>query len=317
MIMTEAHRLHTKGRASLLLGVGVTVGIFLAAAGALMPTAGDFSGDIIARVNGKAITRHDVALARQRLDRGATATPEERRAALRFLIDQELLIQRGIAIGLLESDRTVRKALVMAMIDAIVADVVAKEPTEEELRAFYDSHVAVFTLPARVYVQHIYCAGNGDLASARTQAEQAAAALARGLSFQEAHERYGDVESAPLPNAPVPPQVLRRSLGPTLTDAALLLGVGEISSPLQSSTGYHILRLVERQPEQAQPYSVVRQEVRAEYFHRKRDAALQAYLDRSRREAIIVMSPHAPRLEEAAPEEYAEDRHGSDIEQAK
>jgi parvulin-like peptidyl-prolyl isomerase len=304
MILIKANRLRMKGRASLLLGVGVTVGILLAAAGALTPTVSDFSGDTVARVNGKAITRHEVALVLQRLDRDATMTPKERRTALQFLIDQELLIQRGVAIGLLESDRTVRKALVMAMIDAIVADVVAKEPTEEELRAFYGSHTAVFTLPARVHVQHIYCSGNGDLASARLQAEQASAALARGLDFQEARALYGDVESAPLPNAPAPLAVLRRSLGPTLIDAALLLKVGEISPPLSSPIGYHILRLVDRQPEQVQPYAVVKQEVRAEYFHRQRDAALQAHLDRSRRKALIVLSPHAPRLDEATQEEY-------------
>jgi parvulin-like peptidyl-prolyl isomerase len=112
------------------------------------------------------------------------------------------------------------------------------------------------------------------------------------------------VENAPLPNAPVLLSVLRRSLGPTLIDAALLLKVGEISAPLSSPIGYHILRLVDRQPEQIQPYVVVKQEVRAEYFHRQRDAALQAYLDRSRRKALIVVSPHAPRLDEATQEEY-------------
>ncbi|HJY81583.1 MAG TPA: peptidyl-prolyl cis-trans isomerase [Candidatus Binatia bacterium] len=304
--MTKANPLRTRWRASMLLGVGVTVGILLAAAGALMPTASDFSGNIVARVNGKAITSHEVELVLQRLDRNGAAPAEERREALQRLIDQELLVQRGVAIGLLESDRTVRKALVMAMIDAIVAEVVAEEPTEEELRAFYDSHTAVFTLPARVYVQQIYCGGNGDLAKARTQAEEISAALVHGLSFQEARERYGDAESVPLPNAPVPPQVLRRALGPTLTDAALILKVGEISPPLQSSAGYHILRLVDRQPEQVQPYSVVKQEVRAEYFHRQRDAALQEYLDRSRREALIMLSPHAPQPDDAAQEESNE-----------
>src|SRR5262249_43593601 len=136
---TEANRLQTKGRASMMLGVGVTVGLLLAAVGALMPTTSNFSGNIVAWVNGKAITSHDVELVLQRLNHDRAALPEERREALQRLIDQELLVQRGVEIGLLESDRTVRKALVMAMIDAIVADVLAKEPTEEELRAFYDS----------------------------------------------------------------------------------------------------------------------------------------------------------------------------------
>ncbi len=303
---TKVSWAQTKERVSMFLGAGVTVGILLAVAGALAPTGGDFSRNIVARVNGKAITVHDVELVLQRLNHSGSATPEERREALQRLIDQELLVQRGVEIGLLESDRTVRKALVMAMIDAIVADVVAQEPTEEELRAFYNSHAAVFTLPARVHVQQIYCSGSGDLARARTQAEQASAALARGDSFQEVRAQYSDVESIPLPTTLAPPQVLRRSLGPTLADAILLLQEGESSSPLQSSAGYHILHLIDRQPEQVQPYETVKQEVRAEYFHRKRDAALQAYLDRSRREAVMVLSPHAPRPDEGRQEESSE-----------
>jgi hypothetical protein len=213
---------------------------------------------------------------------------------LQQLIDQELLIQRGVEIGLLDSDLTVRKAIAGAMIDATVADVLAKEPSEEELHAFYESHKAVFTVPSRVHVQQIYCSGNGDLTKALAQSEQASAAITRGMSFPEARERYGDEAPVPIPNAPLPPNVLRRHLGPTLTSAALALKVGAISPPLQSPSGYHILRLVERQPEQVQPYQTVREEVKAEYFRRGRDEALQHYLDDLRQKASIVRSPQAP-----------------------
>lgn len=272
------------------------IGILFAAAGALVPSAGDFSGNVLAWVNRKAITSQDLelALARRTNDSHVSLTPVVRREVLNFLIDQELLVQRGVEIGLLESDRTVRKALAMAMIDAIVAQVLAQEPTAEELYTFYESHKAVFTVPARAHVQQIYCSGDGDLTRARAQAEQASAAIARGVSFAEAREQYGEEESVPLPDAPVPPQVLQRQLGPTLTSAALTLQAGDVSPPLPSPLGYHILRLVALQPQQVQPYQTVRQEVKAEYFRRKRDDALQQYLDGLRQKATIVLSPKAP-----------------------
>ncbi len=288
-------RSRTKRRARLALGVGAAVGILLAVAGALVPTASDFSGSVIARVNGKVITAQDLDFALDRLagDSHHAATHAERLAALQRLIDQELLIQRGVEIGLLDSDLTIRKAIAGAMIDAIVADVLAKEPREEELYAFYESHKAIFTAPSRVHVQQIYCSGDGDLAKALSQAEQASAALTRGLSFQEVRERYGDEDSVSIPDAPLPVNVLRRHLGPTLASAALALNVGDISPPLQSPSGYHILRLVELQPEQVQPYQTVREEVKAEYFRRRRDEALQHYLDDLRQKATIVRSPRA------------------------
>jgi hypothetical protein len=66
---------------------------------------------------------------------------------------------------------------------------------------------------------------------------------------------------------------------------------------LQSPAGYHILRLVEQQPEQVRPYEAIKQEVRAEYFRRRRDEVLQRDLTTLRREATIVLSPEAPRLD--------------------
>ena len=294
--MTTACRSRTKRYTQIILSIGAAVGILLAAAGALVPTASDFSGSVVARVNGKAITSQDLdfALARLAGDSHNTATHAERLAVLQWLIDQELLIQHGVEIGLLDSDLTVRKAIAGAMIDAVVADVLAQEPNEEELRAFYESHEAVFTVPSRVHVQQIYCSGDGDLTKALAQAAQASTAIAQGMSFPEARERYGDEDPVPIPDAPLPPNVLRRYLGPTLASAALAMKVGDISPPLQSPSGYHILCLVELQPGQVQPYQTVREEVKAEYFRRGRDEALQQYLDDLRQKAAIVRSPQAP-----------------------
>src|SRR5262245_19359900 len=183
-VMMETTRWQKKGHTPFIRSIGAAVGILLAMAGALVPTTADFSGDVLARVNSKAITAHEVDFALRRLasDRRVAATREARREALRQLIDQELLIQRGVAIGLLDSDRRVRKMIATAMIDAIVAEVLAKEPTDEALRAFYEAHTASFTVPTRVHVQQIYCRGSGDLTRARAQAEQASAAIAGGMN---------------------------------------------------------------------------------------------------------------------------------------
>lgn len=276
----------------LVLGIGAAGGIFLAMAGAFIPTFQEVSGDILARVNGKAISVQDLTFA---LERSASENPDgSYRETLNFLIAQELLIQRGVEIGLLEADLTVRKAIAWAVIDAIVADVLKREPSEEELRAFYTSHRAVFALPARLHVQHVFFADKGDSHRARIRAEQTATAIARGMSFREARERYGDQDSVLVPDTPLPLHVLRRDLGPTLADATLAMQAGDVSPLVQSPLGYHILHLVESQPESGQPYDAVRQEVKAEYFRRQRDEALQQQLDRLRQSATIVLSPQAP-----------------------
>ena len=297
MTKMDTPRLRTQRYTPFILGVGAAIGILLSVAGALVPTTSDFSGHVIARVNEKGISSQDLAFALGRLSHGRPTTHEQRLQVLQHLIDQELLIQRGVEIGLLDSDRTVRKAISMSVIDATVAAAVATEPSEEELRAFHASHQAVFTLPARAHVQQLYCAAKGDLTKAKARAEQAVAALSRGVSFTEVRDRYGDSDPNPPPDAPVPAYVLQRSLGPTLTHIALTLKAGAFSSPWQLPAGYHILRLVAYQPEQVQPYETAQQTVKAEYFRRKRDDALQNYLDHLRQQATVVLSPQARQIE--------------------
>jgi parvulin-like peptidyl-prolyl isomerase len=282
---------------NILLGVGVAVGLVLAAFGALAPVIEAPETGVVARVNGKSVRAEDLAFALERSGKAESATREQRLEILNQLIDQELLIQRGVAIGLLEVDHTVRKTIAMAMIDAVVAEVLAKEPAEEELRAFYQSHLAVFTTPPRAYVQQLFCSGDHDWGSAYSRAEHAREALARGASFQEVRAQYGDEDNALIPEGLTPLPVLRRLLGPTLSDAMLTMEAGEISTVLSMATGYSVLRLVDRQAEQASPYETARQEVRAEYLRRKRDEALQHYLDHLRQEATIILSPKAPRLD--------------------
>ena len=255
------------------LGLGAALGLLVAATGSFVVPATDFSVHGVARVNGKEITRRELDLAVARTLGGRPTTHAQRRSALEFLIDQELLIQRGVSIGVLDSDRTVRKALAMALIDRTVAEVLKHEPSEEALQTFYASHRVVFSLPGRLRVQQLTFSATGDSASAHTQAERAVTALRNGMGFAEARQRFGQQLGAPLPDALLPPHVLHRHLGPSLTHAALALKAGEVSAPVASPLGYHVLRMAERQDERVRPYQEVRSQVRAEYLRRERDRA--------------------------------------------
>lgn len=287
-----------------ILSVGAVIGFSLAAFGAFAPPLEGLSNGVIARVNGKVITAEELTFALERSGETQSVTREQRAQVVGQLIDQELLVQRGVEIGLLEADHTVRKTIAMAMIDAIVAEVLAKEPTAKELQDFYQSHRAVFTTPPRAYVQRILCQRDRDHMNASARAERAREALVRGVSFPEVRVRYGDEDPAVLPEGLTPLPVLRRLLGPTLSEALVTMRVGEISPVLLTAAGYSVLHLVEWQAAQTPPYEAVQQEVRAEYLHRKRDEVLQQRLNHLWRAATIVLSPKAPRLDMFTKSEY-------------
>jgi parvulin-like peptidyl-prolyl isomerase len=283
--------------------VGAAVGIILAVAGALSfsgPLPGSSPSDVVARVNGKVITKATFSLALDRISRrrASDVTEEERARVLDRLIDEELLVQRGVEMGLVDSDRMVRRAIIMAVIDSIVADAIDPKPNESELRAFYESERALFVTPGRVHVQQIYLAPRGNRGKALHQAREAAAAIAKGMSFEAARVKYGYGDDVPVPDTPVPVHVLRRHLGPSLTRIVLDMTPGEISEPVESPAGYHLLHLVSFQPETVRSFESVRREVEAEYTRRRREEALGKALHRLRENASIVLSPTAPSVPE-------------------
>ena len=140
-------------RALLLLAAGSVVGILLGVAVTLYErdaTTGALPDGVIALVNGRPIREEDYAraVALVERDKRTEVTGEDRARVLDRLIEEELLIQRGIASGLVDSNRSVRKAITQAMLASIVAESVSVQPAEDELRAFYAENPSLFARSA-------------------------------------------------------------------------------------------------------------------------------------------------------------------------
>ena len=142
-------------RALLLLAAGSVVGILLGVAVAWYErdaTTGALPDGAIALVNGRPIREEDYAraVALVERDKRTEVTDEDRARVLDRLIEEELLIQRGIAIGLVDSNRAVRKAITQAMLASSVAESVSVRPSEDELRTFYVENPSLFARSAEV-----------------------------------------------------------------------------------------------------------------------------------------------------------------------
>jgi parvulin-like peptidyl-prolyl isomerase len=269
-----------------LLTVGAIAGLGLAAVRLVWhPTAGlPVASDAVATVNGVPIPRVDFVQA-------VTAVATDRRRGLRGgdprqvldrLIDEELLLQRALTLGLVRREPRVRGQLVSTMIDAALAEAGGQEPSEEELRVFYDQHRAYFAQPGQVRVTHRAISGTD--AAARERAVALATVLQRG----DALDAGGEVVTAP--DALLPMAKLEQYLGPTVLETALRLPVGGVSQPIASSGAYHVIRVEEREADAVPPLDAVRASVRAEVMRRRGETALRAYLDRLRAEADVAVA---------------------------
>jgi hypothetical protein len=281
-----------------LLVLGTVAGVALAGWGVVRSGSGAASApaDAIAVVNGQPLSsdsfaRFTAAVAAER--RSTTLDLAERRRLLGRMIDEELLLQRGIALGLDRYEPTARSSIVSALIASVTADAEQEEPDEAALRKFYAENAGRFGSGPRLRVDVAFVAASvRPEALARERAEQLAGRLRAGEDFAAVRGELGDSTVAALPEGALDLDTLRDYLGPTAARAASELAVGEVSAPVRGSAGYYVLVLRERLAEQTAPFESLREQVRAEYLRSRGETALSDYLAGLRDSAEIrVLDP--------------------------
>lgn len=281
------------GRARLLLACGAAAGLALAAVGLLRPDGeASMSPDAVATVNGEPIRVADYERAVGAVDADLRAPIDEarKRQVLDRLVDEELLVQRALDLGFARSDRATRSNLVQAVVGAVVSEAESWEPSDTEVGAFYEDNRDYFTTPGRIRLRQILIRDPQGLA----RAEDAARRLRAGEPYPDVVKELGDTEIAPVPDTLLPASKLREYLGPTATRTVLELETGAISDPVRSSTGFHVLEVVEREEPLVPPLDEIRDLVRAEARRRHADRALRAYLDELRADADVQVSSRVP-----------------------
>ena len=281
-------------RARTLLAFGALVGLASAAASILHGGPAlerKLPDGAVAAVNGSAVRLEEYqrAVAALASDRRTPIDDSDKRHVLDRLIEEELLVQRGLELGLAQSDRRVRGDLVAAVIQAAISESETEEPDDAALAAFYAENRDYFARSGRVAVRQILVRAEPtrDDAQARARADEAASRLRAGEPFAEVEQALGDPQVAVLPADPLPLSKLREYLGPTATRAAESLSPGDVAAPVRSNAGYHVLVGLAREPGDVPPIDEIREPLRAEMRRRAGDAALRAYLDDLRRRAEV------------------------------
>lgn len=270
--------------ARVLLWVSAGAGIGLAALGVTRSgeSAAPRPQGAIAVVNGQTISqeffaRFAGAVAAEL--KSVSLDTEGRRRLLQRMVDEELLLQRGVALELHRHEPTARRSIVAALIASVTADAEVEEPDEETLRTFYAENVDRFTRPGRLTldVALVAAAGKPEALCFR-EAQEIARRIRAGEDFASMRRELGDPMVAELPGGSLRVETIRQYLGATVARTATLLSVGEVSDPIRGAAGYYVLGLRERLPGEIAPFEEVKAEVRGEYLRDRGDEALRAYL---------------------------------------
>ncbi len=235
-------------------------------------------------VNGVTISRKAIAAEVQNFPAGNPG--EGWRAAARALVIRELLLQQARRLDIRveqeidESGRreTVEDALVRGLIER---EVRVPEADEATLRRFYANNLRRFVTPPLFEADHILISARRDDGQAFATAREKASSLRSTLTA--APERFAELarDCSDCPSAALGGSLGQIGAGDTTAEfeAALLdLAPGDISAPVETRYGVHLIRLARRIDGRQLPFEAVRERIAAYLAEHVRRQATAQYV---------------------------------------
>ena len=84
--------------------------------------------------------------------------------------------------------------------------------------------------------------------------------------------------------------IARGSNNPTLEEAVFALQEGQVSTVVNTGSGYHVVKLIQKLPKEYQPFSEVSERIKLQLEAENVQKLLPEYLDKLKREANIKIS---------------------------
>lgn len=210
---------------------------------------------VVASVNGEPITLGQMIAAKEGMHEGAAALPA---SALWDLMLDQMISQTAVAQVQAQSQTQRDKAMLELdrrsyLSGAALERIAAAEPSEADLHAAYDAAFGADKAPKVEYsASHI-------LVNTEEEAKAIEDALAKGADFAKlAEEKSTDNSSANkgdlgwfTPDMMVKP----------FADAVVALKKGEVSAPVQSQFGWHVIRLNDTRTQVAPAFDTIRDQL--------------------------------------------------------
>lgn len=262
----------------------------LAGAAVVAACVGGSDEQVVLRVNG---TRVTVAEFRQRLDQERERVPPHLHALMESadvqkryvedLVRREILLQEATRRELdrrpAVTDR-VRQAKEQVMLQTLLKEEIEEKVKvpEADVQTYYDGHPEEFSRD-RLRAGHILVRTEEEAQQVleRLKVKEAFEALARRLSLDKASGAKGGELGI----------VERGATVPEFEKAAYALKVGEVSGPVKTQFGYHIIRVTGREKRPATPFAEVREDLGRRLLEERQRAAFEAFVDGLRERATV------------------------------
>jgi peptidyl-prolyl cis-trans isomerase C len=263
--------------------LAVLAATLIGAAFAAIPSA-IAEDKVVAKVNGTALTETDVQFAEAEIGQDLGNLPEatRRRVLIEYLIENQLFAEaaEGAKLGAgAEFDGRMqywrRRALRDTYFDTSVKGAIG----EVEAKKLYDDQVKQLKREEEVKARHI-------LVESEEKAKEIFEKIAHGADFAQMAKDFSKDPGTKDDGGSLG-YFTRGQMVPQFEEAAFKLGKDDISQPVETQFGWHLVQLEDRRERQAPEFAAVKNRLVASMIHRKaqevaaslRDSAQVEYLD--------------------------------------
>ena len=255
--------------------------LLVAAFAVLAPLSAHADDPTLARVNGVEIKQSDLDYAASEIgSRLGNYTPQDRKKVLlQYVIESELMAGAGQTDNLDKTDTFPgrvkyheRRALRDAFFDVKIHDVV----TEAEAKKIYDEKIGQVKPEQEIHARHI-------LVSTPEEAKEIVERLNKGEDFatvakeksKDANAEGGDLG-----------WFGRGQMLKPFEDAAFALDVGQISAPVQTQFGWHIIKVEEKRDQALPTFEQVKEAIIAQLVQAKAQEVVTGLRDSAKIEVV-------------------------------
>lgn len=234
----------------------------------------DMENKVLAAVGGKNITEQDVTMALMQMgQRGQNYNnPQGRAMILDQLISRKLFLMDAQR-NLYEREPEFKEQLTRVKEDMLTSYAMQKalekvRVTEAEAKTYYEENKEKFVSGLTFSASHI-------LVDSEDKANQLLAQIKAGdITFEEAAAQYSSCPSGK--NGGDLGQFGQGQMVPEFENACAAMEVGELSAPVQTQFGYHLIRLNSKEEGGEMAYEDVKDELMAALKEEKQQAAYQS-----------------------------------------
>lgn len=290
-------------RSMIMLAAGALIGLGIAGYG-LFTAKGTRSRSVppeaVALVNQRPILRSDF-MAQAQVQYAmpfAQLSLDQRTETLEEMLAEELRMQRGLEIDLPSYDPDVRAALVAGVELEVAADVLAQQPADEQLHAFYEANRAKYSSEGVMRLRDLVVTEgpNRNRKEALAAATTAVAALRGGTPLGSVIQRYNLTDSPHfMNNGKVDTEdifefAVHAKLDDKLWAAASPLNAGEVSEPVEDTDGVHLIYVQTRRHAVAQGFEAAANQVWTDYKAAAQARVNKGNLEYLRKRADILIA---------------------------